>query len=248
MENNIKYLKSSLNDEIAYCHEDTGSDISIFFFGGYSSDMTGTKATALSEWCLENNYNFVRFDYSGHGQSGGKFEDGGITKWSVEANEIFQNFKNKKNIIIGSSMGGWISLIVAKKNIGTIHGLVGIASAPDFVVGEWNRLSEDQKDQIKREGKIIINWDNYEEDYVITYKFLEDGMKNMLLKDKIPITCPIRLLHGKLDNVVSTSVSQKIIEKIESKDKDLLIIDDGDHSLSRASDLNLLFNKIEELI
>ena len=90
--------------------------------------------------------------------------------------------------------------------------------------------------------------DSYEDDYVITYKFLEDGMKNMLLKNTIPITCPIRLLHGKLDNVVSTSVSQTIIEKIESKDKDLLIIDDGDHSLSRDSDLNLLFNKIEELI
>ena len=86
MENNIKYLKSSLNDEIAYCHDDMGSDISIFFFGGYSSDMTGTKASALSKWCLEKKYNFTRFDYSGHGQSGGEFEDGGITKWSVEAN------------------------------------------------------------------------------------------------------------------------------------------------------------------
>ena len=81
MENNIKYLKSSLNDEIAYCHDDIGSDISIFFFGGYSSDMSGTKATALSKWCIEKKYNFLRFDYSGHGQSGGKFEDGGITKW-----------------------------------------------------------------------------------------------------------------------------------------------------------------------
>ena len=138
--------------------------------------------------------------------------------------------------------------LLQKKNIETIHGLIGIASAPDFVVGEWNRLSGDQKDKIKKEGKIIINWDDYEEDYIITYKFLEDGMKNMLLKNTIPITCPIRLLHGKLDNVVSTNVSQTIIEKIESKDKDLLIIDDGDHSLSRDSDLNLLFNKIEELI
>ena len=248
MENNIKYHKSSLNDKIAYCYDDLNSHISIFFFGGYSSNMTGTKATALSKWCLKNKYNFIRFDYSGHGQSSGKFEDGGITKWSVEANEIFQNFKNKKNIIIGSSMGGWISLIVAKKNIKTIHGLVGIASAPDFVVGEWNRLSQNQKETIKKEGKIIINWDNYEDDYIITYKFLRDGMKNMLLKNTIPITCPIRLLHGKLDNVVSTSVSQTIIEKIESKDKDLLIIDDGDHSLSRDSDLNLLFNKIDELI
>ena len=100
MKNNIKYLKSSLNDEIAYCHDDMGSDISIFFFGGYSSDMTGTKATALSKWCLKNKYNFTRFDYSGHGQSGGKFEDGGITKWSVEANEIFQSFKNKKILLL----------------------------------------------------------------------------------------------------------------------------------------------------
>ena len=248
MKNNIKYLRSSLNDQIAYRYDDMGSDISIFFFGGYSSDMTGTKATALSKWCIEKKYNFVRFDYSGHGQSSGKFEDGGITKWSIEASEIVEKFENKKNIIIGSSMGGWISLIVAKKNINSIHGLIGIASAPDFVVGEWNRLSQEQKDKIKKEGKIIINWTDYEEDYVITYKFLKDGMENMLLKNPIPINCPIRLLHGKLDDVVSVSTSQTIIEKIESKDKNLLIIDDGDHSLSRDSDLELLFNKIDELV
>ena len=248
MENKVNQLISSFNEEIAYCFDNLNSEITIFFFGGYSSDMTGTKASALSQWCQSKKYNFVRFDYSGHGQSSGIFEEGGITKWSVEANEIFQRFRNKKNIIIGSSMGGWISLIVAKKNTQTIHGLIGIASAPDFVVGEWNRLSTEQQNKLKKEGKIIINWDDYEEDYIITYKFLEDGMKNMLLKDSIPITCPIRLLHGKLDKVVSTSVSQTIIEQIESKNKDLVIIDDGDHSLSRDSDLDLLFMKIEELI
>jgi len=248
MENKVNQLISSFNEEIAYCFDNLNSEITIFFFGGYSSDMTGTKASALSQWCQSKKYNFVRFDYSGHGQSSGIFEEGGITKWSVEANEIFQRFRNKKNIVIGSSMGGWISLIVAKKNTQTIHGLIGIASAPDFVVGEWNRLSAEQQNKLKKEGKIIINWDDYEEDYIITYKFLEDGMKNMLLKDSIPITCPIRLLHGKLDKVVSTSVSQTIIEQIESKNKDLVIIDDGDHSLSRDSDLDLLFMKIEELI
>ena len=248
MENKVNQLISSFNEEIAYCFDNLNSEITIFFFGGYSSDMTGTKASALSQWCQSKKYNFVRFDYSGHGQSSGIFEEGGITKWSVEANEIFQRFRNKKNIVIGSSMGGWISLIVAKKNTQTIHGLIGIASAPDFVVGEWNRLSTEQQNKLKKEGKIIINWDDYEEDYIITYKFLEDGMKNMLLKDSIPITCPIRLLHGKLDKVVSTSVSQTIIEQIESKNKDLVIIDDGDHSLSRDSDLDLLFMKIEELI
>jgi len=248
MENKVNQLISSFNEEIAYCFDNLNSEITIFFFGGYSSDMTGTKASALSQWCQSKKYNFVRFDYSGHGQSSGIFEEGGITKWSVEANEIFQRFRNKKNIIIGSSMGGWISLIVAKKNTQTIHGLIGIASAPDFVVGEWNRLSTEQQNKLKKEGKIIINWDDYEEDYIITYKFLEDGMKNMLLKNSIPITCPIRLLHGKLDKVVSTDVSQTIIEQIESKNKDLVIIDDGDHSLSRDSDLDLLFMKIEELI
>ena len=248
MENKVNQLISSFNEEIAYCFDNLNSEITIFFFGGYSSDMTGTKASALSQWCQSKKYNFVRFDYSGHGQSSGIFEEGEITKWSVEANEIFQRFRNKKNIVIGSSMGGWISLIVAKKNTQTIHGLIGIASAPDFVVGEWNRLSTEQQNKLKKEGKIIINWDDYEEDYIITYKFLEDGMKNMLLKNSIPITCPIRLLHGKLDKVVSTDVSQTIIEQIESKNKDLVIIDDGDHSLSRDSDLDLLFMKIEELI
>ena len=248
MENKVNQLISSFNEEIAYCFDNLNSEITIFFFGGYSSDMTGTKASALSQWCQSKKYNFVRFDYSGHGQSSGIFEEGGITKWSDEANEIFQRFRNKKNIVIGSSMGGWISLIVAKKNTQTIHGLIGIASAPDFVVVEWNRLSTEQQNKLKKEGKIIINWDDYEEDYIITYKFLEDGMKNMLLKNSIPITCPIRLLHGKLDKVVSTDVSQTIIEQIESKNKDLVIIDDGDHSLSRDSDLDLLFMKIEELI
>ena len=149
--------------------------------------MTGTKATALSSWCKTNNLNFIRFDYSGHGSSAGEFEDGGISKWSEEAHEIFNLCKSKINIIIGSSMGGWISLIVAKRNPLTISGLIGIASAPDFVVGEWNRLSKEQKTQIKKDGKIIINWDEYSEDYTITYKFLEDGKKNIILNEPIKI-------------------------------------------------------------
>ena len=144
-------------------------------------------------------------------------------------------------------MGGWISLIVAKRNPLTINGLIGIASAPDFVVGEWNRLSKEQKTQIKKDGKIIINWDKYSEDYTITYKFLEDGKKNMILHEPIKIKCPIRLLHGQLDQVVSFETSEKIINKIESENKQLKIIEDGDHSLSRDQDLKILFQTITEL-
>ena len=247
MKLNINYLKSYFGENLAYSHEENGSKTSVFFFGGYASDMTGTKATALSQWCEKNNYNFIRFDYSGHGKSEGNFEDGGITKWSSEATEILKNFSNEKNIIIGSSMGGWISLIVSLRNLSLISGLIGIASAPDFVVGEWNRLSNDQKSQIKNDGKIIINWDKYNDDYTITYKFLKDGMNNILLNSAINVDCPIRLLHGRLDQVVSYETSEKIIEKITSKNKKLTIIEDGDHSLSRESDLQLLFDNIREL-
>ena len=247
MKLNINYLKSSFGENLAYSHEENGSKTSVFFFGGYASDMTGTKATALSQWCEKNNYNFIRFDYSGHGKSEGNFEDGGITKWSSEATEILKNFSNEKNIIIGSSMGGWISLIVSLRNLNLISALIGIASAPDFVVGEWNRLSDEQKAQIKNDGKIIINWDKYNDDYTITYKFLKDGMNNMLLNSEINVDCPIRLLHGRLDQVVSYETSEKIIEKITSKNKKLTIIEDGDHSLSRESDLQLLFDNIREL-
>ncbi len=247
MENKIEYLKSSFNEKIAYSHDDRRSHISIFFFGGYSSNMNGSKATAIRKWCDKQKYNFIRFDYSGHGLSGGNFEDGGITKWSSEAHEIFIKFKNKENIIIGSSMGGWISLIVAKKNPSFITGLIGIASAPDFVVGEWNRLSIDQRNKIKKDGKIVINWDKYADDYTITYKFLKDGEKNMLLHEPIKIKCPIRLLHGRLDQVVSFETSERIIDQIESKNKQLYIIEDGDHSLSREKDLKILFQTITEL-
>ena len=247
MKLNINYLKSSFGENLAYSHEENGSKTSVFFFGGYASDMTGTKATALSQWCEKNNYNFIRFDYSGHGKSEGNFEDGGITKWSSEATEVLKSFSKEKNIVIGSSMGGWISLIVTLKNLNLISALIGIASAPDFVVGEWNRLSDEQKAQIKNDGKIIINWDKYNDDYTITYKFLKDGMNNMLLNSAINVDCPIRLLHGRLDQVVSYETSEKIIEKITSKNKKLTIIEDGDHSLSRESDLQLLFDNIREL-
>ena len=248
MKDKINFINSSFNEQIAYSRDDLNSEITIFFFGGYSSSMDGTKATALSKWCIDNHLNFVRFDYSGHGISKGAFEDGGISKWTIEASEIFEKFRTNKNIIVGSSMGGWISLIVTMNNFLYVNGLVGIASAPDFVVGEWERLSDEQKEKIRTEGKIVINWDKYSEDYTITYKFLEDGKKNMLLKGPINISCPVRLLHGQKDQVVHFSTSEKIIELLETKNKKLIIINDGDHSLSRETDLHTLYENINELI
>ena len=246
MNNKIHHLQDVNNEMLAYYFNDLKSDTTIFFFGGYSSDMTGTKATALNNWTESNGINYLRFDYSGHGQSSGDLGKGTLSKWLGEAEFFFEKFKSKKNIIIGSSMGGWIALLTALKNI-DVNGLIGIASAPDFTKNEWDRLSETEKEEFKSNGSILFPDDDYG-DYEVFYEFVKDGFQHEILNDKIEITCPVRLLHGKLDKVIAYNVSEKIIEQLSTSDKSLTIIEDGDHNLSRQEDLEILFTKVKELI
>tara|TARA_Y100000992_G_scaffold52987_1_gene31543 strand:+ start:649 stop:1389 length:741 start_codon:yes stop_codon:yes gene_type:complete len=246
MNNKIHHLQDVNNEMLAYYFNDLKSDTTIFFFGGYSSDMTGTKATALNNWTESNGINYLRFDYSGHGQSSGDLSKGTLSKWLGEAEFFFEKFKSKKNIIIGSSMGGWIALLTALKNI-DVNGLIGIASAPDFTKNEWDKLSETEKEEFKSNGSILFPDDDYG-DYEVFYEFIKDGFQHEILNDAIKITCPVRLLHGKLDKVITYNVSEKIIEQLSTSDKSLTIIEDGDHNLSRQEDLEILFTKIKELI
>ena len=246
MNNKIHHLQDVNNEMLAYYFNDLKSDTTIFFFGGYSSDMTGTKATALNNWTESNGINYLRFDYSGHGQSSGDLGKGTLSSWLGEAEFFFEKFKSKKNIIIGSSMGGWIALLTALKNI-DVNGLIGIASAPDFTKNEWDRLSEIEKEEFKSNGSILFPDDDYG-DYEVFYEFVKDGFQHEILNDKIEITCPVRLLHGKLDKVIAYNVSEKIIEQLSTLDKSLTIIEDGDHNLSRQEDLEILFKKVKELI
>ena len=246
MINKIHHLQDLNNEMLAYSFNDLKSDTTIFFFGGYSSDMTGTKATALNSWTETNGINYLRFDYSGHGQSSGDFGKGTLSKWLSEADFFFEKFKSKKNIIIGSSMGGWIALLIALNNK-DVDGLIGIASAPDFTKNEWNRLSEKEREEFKSNGSILFPDDDYG-DYEVFYEFVKDGFQHEILNDKIEITCPVRLLHGKLDKVIAYNVSEKIIEQLSTSDKSLTIIEDGDHNLSRQDDLEILFTKVKELI
>jgi pimeloyl-ACP methyl ester carboxylesterase len=247
MSDTSQYFKSSYGDNLAYKISNLNSEITLFFFGGYASAMTGTKATSLNKWAQKQKVNLVRFDYSGHGESEGCFKDGTVTKWSNEAEEIFHKFKTKKNILVGSSMGGWVSLLVLRENLNDINGFIGIASAPDFTVNEWLKLSTDEQKEFIEKGSILFPDDDHGA-YEVSYKFVNDGFNNLLLDQEINISCPIRLLHGRLDKVVPVSTSEKIIEKVLSIDKDLIIIEDGDHSLSREQDLNILFQQIEYFI
>ena len=134
-----------------------------------------------------------------------------------------------------------------KKNLNHINGVIGIASAPDFIVEQWDKLSKNEQLEFKKTGSMFFP-DPDHGDYEVSYKFVNDGFNNLLLNNEINIKCPIRLLHGKQDKVVPVNTSQRIIEKILSEDKDLIVIDDGDHSLSRIEDLNILFDQIEYLI
>ena len=246
MNNKIHHLQDLNNEMLAYSFNDLKSDTTIFFFGGYSSDMTGTKATALNNWTETNGINYLRFDYSGHGQSSGDFGKGTLSKWLCEAEFFFEKFKSKKNIIIGSSMGGWIALLAALNNK-DVDGLIGIASAPDFTKNEWNRLSEKEREEFKSNGSILFPDDDYG-DYEVFYEFVKDGFQHEILNDKIEITCPVRLLHGKLDRVIAYNVSEVVIEKLSTSNKSLTIIEDGDHNLSRQQDLEILFTKIKEIL
>ena len=246
MNNKIHHLQDVNNEMLAYYFNDLKSDTTIFFFGGYSSDMTGTKATALDNWTKSNGINYLRFDYSGHGQSSGDLGKGTLSKWLGEAEFFFEKFRSKKNIIIGSSMGGWIALLTALKNI-DVNGIIGIASAPDFTKNEWDKLSETEKEEFKSNGSILFPDDDYG-DYEVFYEFIKDGFQHEILNDAIKISCPVRLLHGKLDKVIAYNVSEKIIEQLSTSDKSLTIIKDGDHNLSRQEDLEILFTKIKELI
>ena len=246
MNNKIHHLQDVNNEMLAYYFNDLKSDTTIFFFGGYSSDMTGTKATALNNWTESNGMNYLRFDYSGHGQSSGDLGKGTLSSWLGEAEFFFEKFKSKKNIIIGSRMRGWIALLTALNNK-DVDGLIGIASAPDFTKNEWDRLSETEKEEFKSNGSILFPDDNYG-DYEVFYEFVKDGFQHEILNDKIEIACPVRLLHGKLDKVIAYNVSEKIIEQLSTSDKSLTIIEDGDHNLSRQKDLEILFSKVKELI
>ena len=247
MQYKLHYLKDSNNESLAYYFNDNNSETTLFFFGGYNSDMTGTKATALSDLSSRIGVNYLRFDYSGHGMSSGEFNTGTISTWSREALTFFRKFKSKKNIVIGSSMGGWIALLVALEEKQSINGIIGIASAADFTAGEWNKLSKKEQVEFEKKGSILFP-DNEYGDYEVSYAFVNDGFNNLILDKKIELYCPVRLLHGKLDTAVPFSVSEKIMEKIQGEDKSIKIIEDGDHSLSRDQDLEILYNQIQDLI
>jgi len=224
----------------------------IIFHHGLMSDMNGSKAMWLEDHCKRNNYNFIRFDNFGHGKSSGKFSNQTISSWQEGLNLVIDKLAKQPVLLIGSSMGAWITLLTSIKRPNDIIGMVGISSAPDFSEELiWNKLTNIQKEKMKTDGICDVGGSdpNCKHIYPISFNLIEDGRKYLLLnKDKIDIKCPVHLLHGKQDIDVPSSLSEKIFDKVTHNNVSLKLIKDGNHSLSREKDLQMICNSIDEII
>ncbi len=212
----------------------------LVFLPGFMSDMTGEKATMLAAHAQRLGHACLRLDYAGHGASGGRFEDGTIGSWTADALEIINQLTEGPIVLVGSSMGGWIALLVARAIPHRLIGLIGIAAAPDFTETlMWPALSETSRAALLSDGLVRIP-SAYGGEQIITRALIEDGRNHLLLGAPIPIHCPVRLLHGQLDPDVPWQTALQLAGKLETPDVRITLVKDGDHRLSRPQDLALL--------
>ena len=233
---------------LAY-HRSPGAAPGVVFLGGFTSDMTGVKATTLEHWCRGRGQAFVRFDYSGHGASGGQFVDGTIGRWADEALAVLDRLTEGPQILVGSSMGAWLMLLTALARPERIVGLLGLACAADFTdYLLWERLDPPLRERLRRE-RVITLPSPYGEPYLIALHLIEEAAQHRLLeRPELPIRVPVRLIHGMNDADAPWRISLRIAEKITGPDVRVILIKDGEHTLSREQDLRLLTRTLGELL
>jgi pimeloyl-ACP methyl ester carboxylesterase len=231
----------------------SGSAPGLFWLGGFNSDMRGTKALALDAWAAEHGRGCVRFDYSGHGESGGAFIDGTIGRWLEESVAVFGQFCSGPQIVIGSSMGGWMALLLAREiakrpaSRASLAGLVLIAPAPDFTEElMWKGFSAEARHDIETKG-VWLRPSEYSEPYPITRALIEEGRNHLLLGSVIEAGCPVRILQGAQDPDVPWQHAFALTHRLPSDDVVLTMIQDGDHRLSRPQDIARILAAVAEM-
>ncbi len=224
-----------------------GKSPGLMFLGGFRSDMSGTKASALEAHCRNMGRAYVRFDYSGHGESSGKFEEGTIGQWMEDALAILDRVARGPQVLVGSSMGGWIMLLAALARPERVQGLVGVAAAPDFTEDlVRDALTEAVREELDARG-YFMRESEYEAPYPITRLLLDEGKNHLLLRDTIRIARPVRLIHGMRDDSVPWDTALRLADALASGDVCLTLIKDGDHRLSTPRDIALIIQAAEEL-
>ncbi len=231
----------------------TGGSPGLFWLGGFKSDMQGTKAIALEAWAAERNRACVRFDYSGHGESGGDFIDGTIGRWLEESVAVFERFCVGPQVVIGSSMGGWMALLLARElgrhpsSRASLAGLVLIAPAPDFTEElMWKGFSPEARRQIEAKG-VWLRASEYGDPYPITRNLIEEGRRHLLLGGAIEVGCPVRILQGARDPDVPWRHAFALAHRLPADDVVLTMIQDGDHRLSRPQDIARIIAAVAEI-
>ncbi|NOR32384.1 MAG: alpha/beta fold hydrolase [Sulfitobacter sp.] len=240
-------LKTPQGRTLAY-HLTAGSGPCVVFLGGLKSDMQGTKAVFLEDWARREGRAFLRFDYSGHGESSGDFTDGCIGDWAQDSLAAVTALTKGKIVPVGSSMGGWQSLLLCRAIPDRIAGLVTIAAAPDFTEdGYWASFTDAQKQQLETEGRVELPSD-YMEPYIITKRMIEDGRKQLVLRSALDLPFPVRFLQGTADTAVSVATAVKLLEHAKGPDMQLQLIKDADHRFSDDRCLGLMQAAVQEVL
>lgn len=225
---------------IAY-HRHDGKAPCVVFLGGFMSDMTGTKARFLDAFCAARNQAFLRFDYFGHGASSGDFSQATVGRWKEDVLAVIDGLSAGPLVLVGSSLGGWLMLLAGLARPERIRALIGIAAAPDATEDlMWQRFSPDIRATIATEGAVRLPSAYSEAGHLITRRLIEEGRLHLVMGAAIPLSCPVRLLHGMADRDVPWQTSAALAERLTGADVQLTLVKDGDHRLSRASDLVLL--------
>lgn len=236
----IEYLRLEDGSSLAYRHT-PGHTPGILFCAGFNSNMQGTKALALEHWCQQQGVQYTRFDYQGHGESSGKLADGCIGRWRDDTLAILDRVTSGPQLIVGSSMGGWIMLLVALLRPERLIGLLGLAAAPDFTERLRHRLTPAQQHQLAANGYADLpNCYDDGEPYRISQHLLDEGSAHLLLQKEIPIDLPVSLIQGQLDEDVPWQLALTLAEKISSDEVSIQILKKGDHRLSEPADLQCL--------
>lgn len=246
------FLETASGRRLAYARsgpaQGTTGRPGVVFLGGFKSDMEGSKALHLAAWAEAGGHSFLRFDYSGHGKSSGRFEDGTIGDWAQDAADTIAALTEGPQILVGSSMGGWISLLLCRRMPERIAGMVGIAAAPDFTEdGIWAAFGPAQREAIAREGRLSLP-SGYGEPYVITGRLIEDGRANLVLRTPLAVPGPLRLLQGTADREVPVSVATRLLDHAQSVDARLTLVRGADHRFSDAECLALIEDAIEDVL
>ena len=242
---NFNYLKISKDRKIRYLKHIRKDATYIVFLHGFMSDLEGKKPKTFLNFAKRNKFSFLALEYSGHGKSSGKFTNGNISKWTKDTAYVLKKIvKKNKIILIGSSMGAWISLNQFKYFSKQIIGFLGIGSAPEFLKDlMWDKFSDKMKKQLKKDGLIQLKHGEYE--YPISYQLIKDGQKNKILNKKINLDISVTMVHGKKDKSVPIIYSKKILRMFKKSRKKLVIVRNGDHSLSSPKFLKILKRELK---